>query len=48
MISVTEISNGHRDVLDLLRQFLEDGKVTIVRAAMSSTWPAGETKNHNK
>mgnify|MGYP001636552521 CR=1 FL=1 len=30
----------HKDVLEVLRQPMEDGKVTISRASMSLTYPA--------
>ncbi|HLV08863.1 MAG TPA: YifB family Mg chelatase-like AAA ATPase [Halanaerobiales bacterium] len=35
-----ELPEYHRDVLEMLRQPLEEGEVTIVRSSMSATFPA--------
>ncbi len=40
MLFLDELPEFHRHVLDVLRQPLEDGEVTIARAAMSLTFPA--------
>jgi magnesium chelatase family protein len=40
VLSLDEFPEFRRNILDLLRQPLEDGQVTIARAAMSLTYPA--------
>lgn len=40
VLFLDEFPESRRNILDLLRQPLEDGQVTIARAAMSLTYPA--------
>ena len=40
MLFLDEMPEFRKDVLDVMRQPIEDGKVTISRASMSRTYPA--------
>jgi len=40
VLFLDEMPEFRKDVLDVMRQPIEDGKVTISRASMSRTYPA--------